>query len=582
MTHDSPSSQQAIGLGIAQAANGGTATVNITIAGGAATDSTLLQLIEKMGDQRDAVWQSKLETLTIQLSATQDAVEGFLVTMQRRGVSPDKYASTLQEIAADFHKLTAHRSLGGDFAPDVERLIDEANALLLKAKSELEYLAADDKLLQANTLVRSSIRERQLALAEAQKLLDQDKLESAKLSARRALVARVTLRYGDAAEHFVSAAEMIEETRFHEEEIEYYFEAGRALHMGGERQGDDALLRRGVDIFRHLIELCKKHGSSELAEAYVGLGGCLALIGERSANSKAELETALDAFRHVQSMQGIDPRLVSMTQNNIANVLFHLAKRLPPVEARVFLGAAMRELKTALSAVDKVSDPYGWGLVAFNKASQILDMKFDASDESASICAGEMELLDEVARIYASDEQLRPEWAAALVSQTNGHRYFIFYYFTRREIKEALRHANIAEDLLRQSQSVWTEAAFPRDWAMAEMNLGSIQSISSQITSDQGKATTAANTIKRAAAVYERLGDKVAWAQTQHNLGLHYFTNGAWAENPELYNEAVQALDNALTVYLPTHFPDDHQTSAEIRSQAIAMLGSEKRDRRED
>lgn len=569
MTDGAGSTQHAKGFGIAQATNGGTATVNISISGEDATGELVRQLIERMAGDRDAVWKNKIEALTIALSATKDAVEGFLVTLQRQGISPDRYAATLQEIALDYNKLKSDKFSESISDPNIQRLVNESSKLIEIAKTKSDYDDADNKLRKAQELVDESIKRRRTALAEQEKEIEQEQLELAKLSERRALVARLTLQYGEAGLHFIAAAEMLDGTRKYAEKIEYYFEAGRVFHAGGERHSDTSLLRKGVEIFDLLTKKISPN-SAELPGAILGLGGCLALIGELNPDSTVELESAANEFERVLSLQGVEARLISMARNNRANVLFHLAKRLTGFAASTVLEMAMRELTVALQEIDKDADPLGWALVAFNKASQTLDFPFTGTDYEASVCAGEIYLLKEVAEIYSAKE-FQSERAAALLSLTNGHRFFALYYSKQGNLIKSLAEVEIIENLLDEIQSIWTEVEYPNDWAMAQMNRGAVYILAAQLTSDHDMAARAVDAINRASSVYERLKNKIGWAQTQYNLGLHHLTYGLWGGKPDEFQSAIKAFNNSLTVYLPSGLRDSYEMALRLKNDAIEL-----------
>ena len=102
---------------------------------------------------------------------------------------------------------------------------------------------------------------------------------------------------------------------------------------------------------------------------------------------------------------------------------------------------------------------------------------------------------------------------------------------------------------------VFTQKAFPENWAMTQMNVGCayLQRIRGERAENLEEAIVAYD---RALQIYTREAFPEDWAGTQMNLGIAYRTRirGERAENLE---EAIVAYDRALQIYTREAFPEN-------------------------
>jgi tetratricopeptide (TPR) repeat protein len=103
--------------------------------------------------------------------------------------------------------------------------------------------------------------------------------------------------------------------------------------------------------------------------------------------------------------------------------------------------------------------------------------------------------------------------------------------------------------------TVYTQTAFPQDWAMTQNNLG--VAYSDRLVGDK------AENIERAIECYEnalQVRTQTAfpqdWAATQNNLGNAY-SDRLVGDKAENLKRAIECYENALQVYTQTAFPQD-------------------------
>ena len=130
----------------------------------------------------------------------------------------------------------------------------------------------------------------------------------------------------------------------------------------------------------------------------------------------------------------------------------------------------------------------------------------------------------------------------------------------------------------RAALQVRTQADHPVNWAMTQNNLGNT-------LSDQGTRTSGADgadlltesvTAYRAALqVRTQANHPVDWAMTQENIAVAHCEisehDSCDTTKPELQN-ALVAIDAALTVYDPEHMSYDYGTATELRKRILAKL----------
>ena len=140
-------------------------------------------------------------------------------------------------------------------------------------------------------------------------------------------------------------------------------------------------------------------------------------------------------------------------------------------------------------------------------------------------------------------------------------------------------------DLLAQSVTAYraalqvrTQADHPVNWAMTQNNLGNT-------LSDQGTRTSGADgtdlrsqavkAFRAALQVNTQADHPVEWAMTQENIAVAHCkiseNDSCDTPKPELQN-ALVAIDAALTVYDPEHMSYDYGTATELRKRILAKL----------
>ena len=130
----------------------------------------------------------------------------------------------------------------------------------------------------------------------------------------------------------------------------------------------------------------------------------------------------------------------------------------------------------------------------------------------------------------------------------------------------------------RAALQVNTQADHPVEWAMTQNNLGNT-------LSDQGTRTSGADgtdlrsqavkAFRAALQVNTQADHPVEWAMTQENIAVAHCkiseNDSCDTPKPELQN-ALVAIDAALTVYDPEHMSYDYGTATELRKRILAKL----------
>jgi tetratricopeptide (TPR) repeat protein len=238
-------------------------------------------------------------------------------------VPEDKLKDRLVEIATHF---AATRDVLAALEPDDPR----TSELVRQAKEALDQgrLPEADALLgRAKELEAVALGEIRKFRQRAQEAEDRRALNLAKIEAIQGDIALTQLRHADAAERFEQAAALVP-AEHADERANYLFQQAGALYEVGDRRGDNAALRRAVDVYNAVLEhWTHERAPLDWAATQNNLGSALQTLGARGDDQAlrravAAFEAALE--EHTRERAPLD---WAMTQNNLGNALQTLGAR---------------------------------------------------------------------------------------------------------------------------------------------------------------------------------------------------------------------------------------------------------------
>ena len=263
-------------------------------------------------------------------------------------IPPERLAAKLVEIAEQFKTLKASASTQTGDDPKTTALKAEAQQAIDKG----ELVKADSLLAQVET--------------EQRRALDRLVLNAAETAARRGEIALTRLRYGEAAQHFASAADMLPpNSEYEDKRIGYLEREASALYQQGDEFGDNGALATAIERQIRLLGMRpRERVPLDWAMTQNNLGNALATLGERESGT-ARLEEAVAAFRAALEERTRErvPLDWARTQNNLGNALMTLGER---ESGTARLEEAVAAYREALKEWTRERVPLDWAMTQNN------------------------------------------------------------------------------------------------------------------------------------------------------------------------------------------------------------------------
>ena len=212
-----------------------------------------------------------------------------------------------------------------------------------------------------------------LALDDADRILAEELDRTADIArgraamlAERGRVARLQLRYRDAARFYTAASG----TMAHDDRAawDYATDAAGALYSHGDEFGDNAALTDAIQRYRTALALAPRDRSAEdWATTQIDLGNALCALGARES-STTHLEAAVAAHRAASEVRtrATDPQGWAAAQNNLGNALWRLGAR---ESGTTRLEEAVAAYRDALLVHTRESVPLHWATTQNNLAA---------------------------------------------------------------------------------------------------------------------------------------------------------------------------------------------------------------------
>ncbi len=463
------------------------------------------QLFARTARVEDAVQASRVETV----QSTQTIVAGHArIELMIRGMTGEG-AVAIQAVA-EFRALLRSENPDVDAIP-VEKLPGLAQLTLVELRkrgpSPNDFAGA----------VREALRQAQqridhLDFAGADTALDAEltKTEApsrgrAALLAEKGRLARLTLRYRDAARLFTQAAGAV--AFDHGAAWEYTIAAGDSLCDHGNEFGDNHALHEAIVVYSTAADLIPREQDAVVwAKARTKLGIALWRLGERSAGSEhlQQSESVLRSALAVQDRKRI-PLDWAATQMNLGIAVEILGAR---ESGTARLKEAVTAYRAALEERTRDRVPLDWAMTQNNLGNALWTLGARESGTAR---------LDEAVAAYraALEERTRDRVPLHWATTQNNLGNALWSLGARESGTARLEEAVAA---YRAALEEWTRDRVPLDWAMTQNNLGiALQTLGER---ESGTARLEEAVTAYRAALEERTRARVPldWAFSQHNL----------------------------------------------------------------
>ena len=269
--------------------------------------------------------QEHLDKISERLGVTKSAATNLLkIVGEDPNIPDDKLAETLSKVANDYKRLQAQVAALNLDNPTAKTLVEQA-------KPEIDaghFERAHELLHEATQAQIAAAQEARKLREQAQAAEDAQMLGAASSTAAEGDVATTERRYQEAAELFGQAAEYVPSGHAGDRGGYLLRQAG-ALSRQGDERGDNAALRRSIEVYGGaLAEYPRSQAALDWAATQNDLGNALEKLGERESDT-ARLNEAVAAYRAALEERTRErvPLDWAMTQNNLGNVLWRIGER---------------------------------------------------------------------------------------------------------------------------------------------------------------------------------------------------------------------------------------------------------------
>jgi tetratricopeptide (TPR) repeat protein len=279
----------------------------------AAVEGATEPLIGKIGD------------ISKRLGITEEAAKALLrIVGEQTDIPDERLAEALTKVANDYKRLQAQVAA---LNPDNTAARD----LVEHAKSEIDaghFAAAHQLLTQARRAQIAAAQEANKLAEQAQAARDSQLLAAAASATAEGSLAMTELHYGQAADLFKQAAELVP-VGHPNETGNYIQEQANALYREGYEHGNNAALKQSIATWRLVFQYrTRERVPLQWAMTQDNLGLALWALGERESGT-ARLQEAVAAYRAALEERTRErvPLDWATTQDNLGAALFRLGER---------------------------------------------------------------------------------------------------------------------------------------------------------------------------------------------------------------------------------------------------------------
>ena len=486
-------------------------------------------------------------------------------------------AAMMTQMTGDGHAaiqaVAEFRALLRPFHPEIDTTpVDKLAKLAQSILDTLRKLGANPNDFAG--VVRETLRQAQdhinrLDFAGAAQVLDTELVRSeaqardrAALLAERGRVARLQLRYRDAAGFYRQARGTVDGID-DRAAWEYAVGAAGALYDQGGEFGDNPALREAIAAYRIALGLApRERVPLQWAGTQNNLGNALRALGDRESGTK-RLEEAIVAYRTALEEWTRDrvPLDWATTQNNLGTALGTLGER---ESGTARLEEAVVAFRAALKECTRDRVPLNWATTQNNLGSvlRILGERESGTERLEEAAAAHRAALEEWPR-----DRVPLNWA-----MTKNNLGAALQALGERESGTERLEEAITAYLAALEE--WTRDRVPLNWAMSQNNLGNaLQTLGER---ELGAARLEEAVTAYRAALEERTRDRVPldWATTKNNLGTALQTLGEREFGTARLVEAVAAYRAALKEWTRDRVPLDWAMIQNNLGAALQTLGA--------
>jgi tetratricopeptide (TPR) repeat protein len=456
-------------------------------------------------------------------------------------IPEDRLAALLHGIVDDLQRPAANPT---DFSGAVKQALAEAQEKVAKLK-----------FADAATV---------LDMALAQHKADEPRGQAA-LLAERGRVARLQLRYRDAAGFYQKAAEtMSADARVARG---YILDAAGALYAQGNEFGDNAALLDAIQVYTHALSTTPRDREpTQWAKIEDSLATALEKLGERE-NGTARLEAAVASYNQALEIRTRVqyPLDWAATQNNLGYALAKLGER---EDGTARLETAVNAFTDALAVRTQETTPDAWATTENNLGNA--QLRLGEREIGTARLEAAIEAYTEALKVRTR-ERAPLQWAA-----TQNNLGYALRTLGERETGTARLAAAAAA--FKEALKVRTRERVPLEWAMTENNLGLALQRMGERENGTAQLEAAVTAFTEALKEYAPDRDALAWADTQNNLGLALQALGERESGTERLKAAVAAFGDALKEYSRDSTPLDWAMSQDNLGTALRTLGEREGD----
>jgi tetratricopeptide (TPR) repeat protein len=355
----------------------------------------------------------------------------------------------------------------------------------------------------------------------------------------------------------------------HETELE---EAAKSAEI----RANTALLRGKVEeAFRYLSAVADSFAAIDPeapARKRINYMQILYAHGLRYGNSGLTHAATMIRYAIDQLDRERQSNLWAAAQNNLAIALEILGARTQGSEGADVIAQALTAYRNALMVCTRANHPISWATIQNNVGNVLEDQGIRTQGAEGAA------LLQQAVSAYHSALEVRTraghpvDWATT----QNNLAGTLVQQGTRTQGAEGADLLAEAVTAYRNALEVYTHADHPVDWAMTQNNLaGALQEQGTRIQGAEGAdlLSQAVTAFRAALEVRTRADHPVHWAMTQENIALCEAARAAHDTCPDPrphLTAALEAVDNALTVFDPVHLSYNHAKATRVRDRIQA------------
>lgn len=466
-------------------------------------------------------------------------------------------------------------AFGEELLPETEADIER----ILHAKAD-EFTALTERLREmdnsGDAVLRDLLREAEALIGQGDfdgaevRLIEAENhadLARARIRANRGDLAKLRLRYKEAAEHFARAADIVPDAE-NVQRWDYLMQNADAFWHQGEEFGDNDALRSSIVLYEEIILPLVDRASypREWAMTQYKLGNTLGKLGGRETE-KERLEQAITAYTAALEVLTRDraPRDWAAIQSNLGNVFWSMGERESGTE---WFEHAIEAYSVALEEQSRESAPFGWASTQNNLGGVLHAW-------SAREC-GTARLEQAIKAYSAALEEYTRARSPLQWAMTQNNLGLVLAMLGEREkgterLEQAIKAYGAALEERRRER-------VPLDWAATQDSMGGALWKLGERTNDTVLLDQAIRSFREALKERTRERDPLQWAMTQNNLGNALQVLGRAESDPERLQQAVDAYREALIELTEEQVPLGWALARANMAEALVALFDETGD----